>query len=681
MDSTTISLKRQTRDVILRIFVFILVYLLLIAVGATLIYFSLKLAFWAFPEIFRIRNIRGIIVMLLIIIGGVGFTLMFGLYLIKFLFSRTKNLNTRRREVTEKECPELFQAISEVAQATTCPMPKKVFLSPDVNACVFYNTTFWSIFFPVRKNLEIGLGLFTCTNVDELKSILAHEFGHFSQKSMKVGSGVYVANTVLYNLAYKEDGWDRFVDRWCRVDIGILALFGIMTRGFTNQIRKLLHRMYRFVNRSYMKLSRTMEYDADAIACRYIGKEVFSSALRKIDYLAYTNEAALGVINHLAANGKKVNSIFDVHEAMTRIIAENDKLTVDCRSLITANVDYGYPESRIRMENIWDTHPSMQDRINFAVGNVEKDTDFRSSWELLPTNLIEDVSGIVLVNVFPEESNEAVLVSNEELVEICREFYNKNSIPRSYAVFLNRNILLPEREALTCGECENPFTPENTALIKEFEVAVGDWQQLVGINEKHIEVEKVYYQGKEYSHKSLPLDLHRQYLESLSEKVKQVDENIFKYALQGADAEKTKAIYFLYDALVYSMEEKEKYYDDIHNRINVIVYNFNRGIAFTEEEVKSLTQFTIEFQGIVKTMINEGNWELITQVVEDGKEYMEKIRDFAKGENYASSTNVLSSENLNNILNNAAAYLSLLDSVNWKAKSRLANYFIQKAAA
>lgn len=202
MDSTTIAVKRQAKNVTFRIVLFVLVYILLIALGVTLIYLSVLAAMWGLALVYEIGFNRAALLLVLVVIGVLGFTLMFGLYLIKFLFSRTKNENPQRKEVKESECPDLFQAIREVAEATVCPMPKKVFLSPDVNACVFYNTNFWSIIFPVKKNLEIGLGLFTCTNVDELKSILAHEFGHFSQNSMKVGSGVYVAYRYLQSGLY-----------------------------------------------------------------------------------------------------------------------------------------------------------------------------------------------------------------------------------------------------------------------------------------------------------------------------------------------------------------------------------------------------------------------------------------------------------------------------------------------
>jgi Zn-dependent protease with chaperone function len=39
-----------------------------------------------------------------------------------------------------------------------------------------------------RKNLQIGIGLVNSVTVSEFKAVLAHEFGHFSQRSMKVAA-------------------------------------------------------------------------------------------------------------------------------------------------------------------------------------------------------------------------------------------------------------------------------------------------------------------------------------------------------------------------------------------------------------------------------------------------------------------------------------------------------------
>ena len=130
------------------------------------------------------------------------------------------------------------------------------------------------------------MGLFDGTSIEEVKSIIAHEFGHFSQNSMKIGSTVYVTNTVLRNLIFTDDFWDRWLNKWCMSDTGVFRYFGVLTRGLTNVIRRLTVLMYRFVQKGYLKLSRYMEYDADGIACHCVGSDTFISALCKIEVLA-----------------------------------------------------------------------------------------------------------------------------------------------------------------------------------------------------------------------------------------------------------------------------------------------------------------------------------------------------------------------------------------------------------
>jgi hypothetical protein len=40
------------------------------------------------------------------------------------------------------------------------------------------------MFLPVRKKLEIGVGPVNSINASELKAVIAHEFVHFSKRSM-----------------------------------------------------------------------------------------------------------------------------------------------------------------------------------------------------------------------------------------------------------------------------------------------------------------------------------------------------------------------------------------------------------------------------------------------------------------------------------------------------------------
>ena len=81
-----------------------------------------------------------------------------------------------------------------------------MFVTARVNAAVFYDLSFRNLLFPTRKNLEIGLGLVEGLTLDELKAVIAHEFGHFAQRTMAVGRWVYVSHQIAGHVIVHR-GW------------------------------------------------------------------------------------------------------------------------------------------------------------------------------------------------------------------------------------------------------------------------------------------------------------------------------------------------------------------------------------------------------------------------------------------------------------------------------------------
>lgn len=169
-----------------------------------------------------------------------------------------------------------------MVQEVGTDQPKKLFLSNDVNAFVNYNSPFWSMFFPVRKNLTIGMGLINTTTVSELKAILAHEFGHFSQKSMKVGSYVNQANKMIYDMLYNNKGFADSMESFASTH-AIIALFTRLAAWIIEGIQWVLTKFYDFLYLKHMSLSRQMEFNADAIATYVVGADVKTSALLRLD--------------------------------------------------------------------------------------------------------------------------------------------------------------------------------------------------------------------------------------------------------------------------------------------------------------------------------------------------------------------------------------------------------------
>lgn len=91
-------------------------------------------------------------------------------------------------EIAEEEEPKLFELIESISKEIGTNFPQKVYLGIGVDAMVFYDSNFRNLFFPSRENLMIGLGLVNSMSESELKAILAHEFGHFTQRSLNVYS-------------------------------------------------------------------------------------------------------------------------------------------------------------------------------------------------------------------------------------------------------------------------------------------------------------------------------------------------------------------------------------------------------------------------------------------------------------------------------------------------------------
>ena len=59
-----------------------------------------------------------------------------------------------------------------------------------------------SLFFPVGKDLTIGMGLVDTINLSEFKAIIAHEFGHFPT-FMKIGSHCFTNTIIRYDLCQR----------------------------------------------------------------------------------------------------------------------------------------------------------------------------------------------------------------------------------------------------------------------------------------------------------------------------------------------------------------------------------------------------------------------------------------------------------------------------------------------
>jgi Zn-dependent protease with chaperone function len=231
-------------------------------------------------------------------------------------------------ELQEEEHPRLFAFIRQVHEDVGAPRPRSVFVSPEVNAALIYNSSLLSLIVPPRKDLLIGLGLVNVVTLAEFKAVLAHEFGHFAQKSVGLGSYLYVANRVMTDIVYSRDGLDRFLDKWCQIDVR-LSFPAWMLKGVLWVVRKVLAGVFTALNLLHLSLSRQMEYNADNVAVSISGSDALIHGLARLEFANQCLVDAAQSLNDAADHGLFTDDLF-YHQ--TRAAGRLRKLKKDERA-------------------------------------------------------------------------------------------------------------------------------------------------------------------------------------------------------------------------------------------------------------------------------------------------------------------------------------------------------------
>jgi hypothetical protein len=129
------AFKSAALQSIIAIIIFIVSYLAMITFSLALTYYCTQIGMGI------ITSGRGVFV---IIAGAAlilfGFLVLF--FLIKFIFATNKVATDGMTQIYEDEHPKLFAVINDIVNQVGTHFPKKVFLSNDVNAYVFYNSNF-----------------------------------------------------------------------------------------------------------------------------------------------------------------------------------------------------------------------------------------------------------------------------------------------------------------------------------------------------------------------------------------------------------------------------------------------------------------------------------------------------------------------------------------------------------
>jgi Zn-dependent protease with chaperone function len=278
------------------------------------------------------------------------------------IFRRKTEASSADIEITAAQHPELFAFLHRLADEARAPRPYRVFLSPRVNASVFYDLTLLNLLLPSRKNLEIGLALVNVLSLGELKAVLAHEFGHFAQRSMAVGRWVYVAQQIAAHIVAKRDALDTVLATISRLDLRI-AWIGWSLSLVVWSIRSLVEIVFRWVLIAQRALSREMEFQADLVAASLTGSDALVHALHKLGAADEAWERAVQFASREAARGQAVKDVFAIQSRIIERLRDVlDTPDYGAAPAVPAGADASGPRvfaaELAPPPQMWSTHPS-----------------------------------------------------------------------------------------------------------------------------------------------------------------------------------------------------------------------------------------------------------------------------------------------------------------------------------
>ncbi|MFC3147013.1 M48 family metalloprotease [Piscinibacterium candidicorallinum] len=161
------------------------------------------------------------------------------------------------------DAPALFSLIDDVRAKLDVPGRLEVRLNDEFNASAGESRG-WFGLIGTKRVLTLGIPLLAALDADDLRAVLAHEFGHFSRRHGRLGHWIYRARS----------GWRQFAALQSEAD-------SILDRAAAWYAAQFLPAF----ERASFAHCRWCEFEADADAASVVGAASFAQALRRVAVL------------------------------------------------------------------------------------------------------------------------------------------------------------------------------------------------------------------------------------------------------------------------------------------------------------------------------------------------------------------------------------------------------------
>jgi len=212
-------------------------------------------------------------------------------FMVKPLFARRPR-GPKQRVLDPEVEPLLYAFVDGICDTVGAPRPARIAVDSQVNASAHLEGGLWGVL-GGELVLTIGLPIAAGLTLKQFAGVLAHEFGHFSQR---VGMRLYVLinmiNMWFARVVYERDSWDEALEGWSKqgnfyviVFVAVIRLTVWMTRRVLWVLMMLGHVVSGF-------LSRQMEFDADRYQARMVGGQEFGQTQLRVRMMVLAEQGA-----------------------------------------------------------------------------------------------------------------------------------------------------------------------------------------------------------------------------------------------------------------------------------------------------------------------------------------------------------------------------------------------------
>ncbi|HMB52975.1 MAG TPA: M48 family metallopeptidase [Thermoanaerobaculia bacterium] len=319
-------------------------YLLLIGAGAAGLVWWVREGFDLLRGTDDLRFATIVWVMVLV----VGATVVF--FLVKPLFARPARPHKPRRLEADRE-PVFFAFVERVAEMVGAPKPRSVEIDLQVNAAAGFRRGFLSLF-SNDLVLTVGLPLVAGLSLQQLAGILAHELGHFAQRTaMRLNYVVRTINGWFARVVYERDAWDvRLARSRSESESLLVIVLVLIVQGCVWLARRFLWLLMMAGHAISCMMSRHMEYDADRYQARMVGVEDFAATQRDVLSLTAAQQHAIADLNEMWREQR-------LGDNLPRMVAAH-------RVRSEPGLEQAIERHLQRTEGVWfDTHPTDARRL------------------------------------------------------------------------------------------------------------------------------------------------------------------------------------------------------------------------------------------------------------------------------------------------------------------------------